>query len=223
MIFPVILAPLVGGTAALAWWNPDLFVKNLSMLKETDDQVDLLNNYWQQLDRVSGVLPPPIRARLDSDLKNWWTWRTAYYDAVFRRALDPRDLWGGGLESKYERELGGWRDRYLEMMASVTAATPGAAEALIRQGVDPDLAFQEFPTAKGDSGFLWGIGAVVVLVGFGAYAAFSSEGYRKSQHSAYRRRRAGSGSQRRSSGSGSRKSSSNVSFEPRMRSEGRGH
>jgi hypothetical protein len=215
MIFPIVAAGAVG-EGALAWWNPNLFLKNFSMLRETDDQVDLLNNYWVLLARSAKGLDPQLQARLDSDEANWWTWRTQYYDAVFRRALDPTDLWGGGAQSKYERELGGWKDRYLEMMEAVIAAVPGAAEELIGQGVDPDLQFQSFPDAKGNSGFLWGLGAVVLLVGFGAYAAFSSEGYRKSQHSAYRRSRP---RRRTGSGAGSDRKSPSVSFKPRRREE----
>lgn len=196
MIIPLPLAGgLVAGSALLAWWNPDLFLRSWNSARSTDEQVDLLNNYWQELWRSAtsaANLSPEIMRRLDADMGNWWTYRQSYYEAIFRRALDPRDLWKGGLQSNYEQQLGVWRDRYLKDLDTVLKAAPETREDLIARGVDPETAFKGFPKSEPDYGFFWGLGAVAVLVSFGAWAAFRSEGYRRSRPMAYAERRAAS-------------------------------
>ena len=210
------------GAIDLSWFNSSLFTKGFYSARSTDEKVDLLNNYWQLLSRAVAAktqLSTGLRNRLDADMNNWWAWRTSYYDAIFRRAFDPRDLWAGGLQATYERELGGWKNRYLEDMNAIVDAEPAVAEELIRLGVDPDRAFTEFPSGSKDYSLWWGLGAVTLLVGFGAYAAFTSEGYRRSQHDAFDARRAARRSSRRSSGT--RKSARPAAkdrFEPRKRS-----
>lgn len=179
----------------LDWFNADLFIKGFSALRTTDERVDLLNNYWQQLWRsvaaTGQTLPQDVAEKLDADMANWWDWRTRYYDAIFRRAVDPRDLWGSGLQTSYEKELGAWKDRYLADLELVLQVVPEAEQELIRRQVDPEIAFQEYPTASGGSPwpFYVGLGAVVLLVGAGAYFAFRTEGYRKSQPGAYSAKR----------------------------------
>lgn len=196
--------------AATSWWSADLFTKGFYSARSTDEKIELLNNYWQLLWRsamAQGPLPAEVGRRLDADMGNWEAYRVRYGDAILRRAFDPRDAWAGGLQSSFERELGTWKNRYLDDLKLVTQALPATAEDLIAKGVDPDTAFKEFPSPNKDFSFWWGMGAVVLLMGFGAWAAFSSEGYRRSQRPVVRRRPP----------AGPAAAAPAVSFEPRRR------
>jgi len=180
--------------------SSDLFLKAFYHSTDTDSKVELLNNYWQQLWRTAssdlpaqGVsLPPAYMQRLNNDMSGWWDFHTRYFDSVFKRALDPRDLWGGGLQSTYQAELGSWKDRFVQDLNDMLASAPKqlVTDALTARNVDPDMQFQTFPEStqaqgKGVPPLLWGLGAGVLLIGFGIWASHTSEGYRRSQPRAY--------------------------------------
>src|SRR5574342_423657 len=169
---------------AFDWFDADLFTKGFYHARTTDEQVELLNNYFQNLWRSATALGAgdDVLQKLDVDMKNWWDFRTQYFDSVFRRAADPRDLWGAGLQASYEGRLGDWRNRFLADMDLVLKSAPGAQEDLIARGLDPELQLQSFPRGTGDRSpvaqIVWGLGVAAVLVGFGIWASFKSEGYR---------------------------------------------
>lgn len=159
------------------WLDTDLFTEGLWFARSTDEQIALLNNYWHQLEREAqsaGLRGSLEYRRLTADMDNWWSWKRSYDAAVFRRAASaPFQLWGGGLQAQYERELGAWRDRFLEDLNAILEIAPQAREGLVDRGVDPELRFQEFPDARGgDASVLVGVGVVVALVGFGAWASY---------------------------------------------------
>lgn len=170
----VMIPPKRGG---FEWLSPDIFTRGLWFARSTDEQVELLNNYWQQLDRearTAGLMGSPQYSQLTSDMGNWWSWKQSYDDAVFRRAATAvAQIWGGGLQSQYERELGAWKDRFLEDMNAILAAAPVARQGLIDRGLDPEIRFQQFPNADAADGSVFvGLGVVVLLVGFGAWASY---------------------------------------------------
>lgn len=165
-----------------SWFDSDLFTKGTWFARSTDEQVELLNNYWHLLQRSvpHELRSAPAYRRLLVDMDGWWRWKLGYDDAVFRRAFSAvAQLWGGGLQAQYERELGAWKDRYLSDLEAVLAVAPQVTDRLVERGVDPDLHFREFPSAEGGDGSLWvGVGVVVLLVGFGAWSSYRMRGGR---------------------------------------------
>ena len=167
-----------------SWLDADFFLRGTWFARSTDEKVALLNNYWHELQRSAssaGLRDTPEFRRLQADMGNWWTWKQSYDESAFRRAASAiAQLWGGGLQSQYERELGAWKDRYVEDLNAILAiAPPTVPEALVNRGVDPDLQFQQFPSADAPDGSIWvGVGVVVLLVGFGAWSSYRMRGPR---------------------------------------------
>jgi len=138
MTIPWVVGTAVGGAAiqaGLAVSDPDLF---LALWKEanTDQRVELLNNYYQSLERSarSAGLSYGDTAyrRLDADLGAFWSWRGRYNEAIFRRAMP----FGG---SSWEDELDVWRDKWEERRKEIAAAV-GRKELeaqMQARGVDP--------------------------------------------------------------------------------------
>jgi hypothetical protein len=176
----------------------DFFTESTWAFKSVDDKVALLNNYWHHLQREAssqGLMPgDPVYDRVLLDMDNWWTWKTKYDDAILRRAFTGLAwIWGGGTQAELERELGRWKDRWIEDMEAVIAAKPSVAPGLINRGVDPEIELQEFPSKENNRPLIIGLGVVVLLVGFGAWASFKARGFtpkpqRRSPRKAYKAR-----------------------------------
>lgn len=170
------LIAAAGAEALYAWYDPDFFTKGVWVHAGTDETVETLNNYWQNLWRSateSGLTrQDPVMKVLDRDMGAFVDFKRRYDDRIFARAADPFAIWGA--QADFEQELKTvWIPRFETDLAQFVAADPRIQRGLADRGVD--VASLKERTGARQSGLGWqfwaGAGAVIALIGTGVFLA----------------------------------------------------
>jgi hypothetical protein len=118
-----------------SWYDPN-FYQRIWLEGDLEKQVELLNNYFQNLWRsaVSAGLSrsSPAMKRLDADMGAWVRWKSEYNEAILRRWLPFGRDWED--ELKQYRRL--FERNYNDILI---AGAERAREELQSRGVRPEL------------------------------------------------------------------------------------
>ncbi len=134
----VLLGAIAEGS--YAWFDGDFFYA-MWPWQDTDQQVALLNNYFQQLDRSARTAglsrQHPAMQELDATMASWWSFKQQYGQDVLKFMPWGRD---------WEGELNLWHTKFDEHRAALSAvAKQKLEEELRRRGVDTRLLRIEEP------------------------------------------------------------------------------
>lgn len=118
-----------------AWYDPQ-FYERIWLEGDLEKQVELLNNYFQNLHRsaVAAGLDRriPAMVRLDADMGAWWNWKEAFNEAILRRWLPFGREWDEEL-TEYRRLFD---EDYREILR---VGAEKVRQETISRGVRPEL------------------------------------------------------------------------------------
>lgn len=118
-----------------AWYDPQ-FYERIWLEGDLEKQVELLNNYFQNLHRsaVAAGIPrtSPVMVQLDADMGAWWNWKQDFNEAILRRWMPFGRDWDDEL-TEYRRIF---EQNHRDVLR--VGAEKVRAEALSR-GVRPEL------------------------------------------------------------------------------------